>query len=203
MSEERPWKVINGELINIEGGELLELKNHFSVGFFVDKNNPENIILNLLNVPEIAKFAKPFPRTVWTIDHEKGILGSHLEIAKFLEPFPLCVFKIIKEKEEDELILFMQHYLAWFKEPFPLCVWHISRDENLRETSICIGRLEELLGAFAHTKNITEIRIPVNVTDISDNSFQNSGLKKVYIHKDCLYNPQTTFPKNCEIIYYD
>lgn len=57
-------------------------------------------------------------------------------------------------------------------------------------------------GAFYNAVNLTEVQIPETVKSIGRFSFANTKLKKVKIASDCEFY-DTSFPRDCEIEYYE
>lgn len=57
-------------------------------------------------------------------------------------------------------------------------------------------------GAFYNATNLIEVQIPESVKTIGRFAFAKTNLKKVKIASDCVYY-DTSFPKDCEIEFYD
>lgn len=59
------------------------------------------------------------------------------------------------------------------------------------------------LGAFASTSSLQDVTISPSVIELGDFTFDKSSISEVEIAPDCIFNPESTFPENCEVKYYD
>lgn len=84
------------------------------------------------------------------------------------------------------------------EKPFPYALWRVEDD---KVTSDLLGN-DLKFGAFANATQLSTIRIPPSVKKIGMESFANTQLTSVTIARDCEYY-ETSFPKGCEINFYD
>ena len=59
------------------------------------------------------------------------------------------------------------------------------------------------LGAFASTTALEDVAISISVVSLGNFAFDKSAVLNVTISPDCTFNPESTFPKTCEVHYYD
>lgn len=83
--------------------------------------------------------------------------------------------------------------------PYPLSYWRINEFYNPYHL---LFDKDLAYGAFANAVNLSSIRIPPSVKKIGWDAFAHTQLTSVTIARDCEYY-ETSFPKGCEINFYD
>ena len=80
--------------------------------------------------------------------------------------------------------------------PYPASYWYLD-DNDILNLSVLPNPIA--VGAFARTKKLREIRLPMSLISIGRESFAESGIRKVTIpNENCTYY-STSFPENCEV----
>lgn len=82
--------------------------------------------------------------------------------------------------------------------PFPKALWRIE-DGKIQHKLFDRGFV---YGAFANATQLSTVRIPPSVKKIGLEAFAHTQLTSVTIARDCEYY-ETSFPKGCEINFYD
>lgn len=80
----------------------------------------------------------------------------------------------------------------------PNCIWRVGNDIPYK---VMFPELSEM-GAFCHATNLKKVKIPRSVKKIGRFAFTYTQIKEVTISSDCEYY-DTSFPKDCEIKFYE
>ena len=124
-------------------------------------------------------FSEPYPATFWRLDSNNILTLNSEDWSPFPEP------------------------MEYLTPPYPASMWYLNEDNKLRNillpNELILG---PEVGAFLNAESLEYVKIPKSVKSIGDASFVGTKLKKVCISKNCSYT-STSFPKGCEIIFYE
>lgn len=88
------------------------------------------------------------------------------------------------------------------EKPYPKAVWRIDSIFNNALPYHELLPIEKPSGAFMNAVNLEYAHIPRSCKKIGEWAFTNTKLRRVTIAADCEYY-QTTFPKGCQIDFYN
>lgn len=127
---------------------------------------------------------------IYTEDTVQGNLHTCFEA-----PYP-SAFWYVNQTNDDVIHLGELNYITpCFNLPYPSAFWYVENDDVVHG-----GELDyTVMGAFARTKRLREITLPMSLESIGAYAFAESALKKVNIPNNATTYYSTSFPSNCQV----
>lgn len=166
---------------------MFEISEGLNSPFF----NNNNLIKN--HAVDVDMFNDPYTNSSWHIDEElMKLINNGMEVSNFEEPYNYNSWYI--NKNGDFSLLNTGLAPANFQTPYNWAAWYLDDSPDIG-FDINAGPWEEILGAFANAKNLTNLTIPDQVTKIGENAFRRSGLETVSIKSSTEYKENDTYDK--------
>lgn len=161
---------------------------------------------------------------IYTEDTVQGNLHTCFE-----SPYPAAFWYVNQTNEDVQHLGELNYHSPCFEAPYPSAFWYPDNGDvihggELDYTTPCFSPPYPYvfwfptntpdvthsfyynytpMGAFVGCPNITKVSVAKSVKRIGEIAFRDTSITSVKIAQDCLYIPETTFPEDCEVTFYN
>lgn len=147
----------------------------------------------------------PYPKIMWYVSENpydiKTAATKDYHTPCLNYPYPAVMWYVTPDGNDIKTARTKDYHIC-LEHPFPYILWYVKGPTDPDVTHDYFFEYGKM-GAFMGCENLETVKIPKSVKCIGEAGFMDTDITEVKIAVDCLYIPQTTFPEDCDITFYD